>query len=500
MNLMFNRKNKFGNINAYILILSIAFISIVLSACFTTPSSEASDKVVNKGSNEQSNVRTARTPKMPFTGDGGKGITIAVPTPSLNSTSISDNWLPQFFQDRMTGDISKYSAMTVLDRSNEKLVLAEQSLSLSGNYSDNDYIKIGNLTNAKYIVAGKIQNISGRYNISFRINNTETNEIKAAFDKSYLLNDIESGLATKEAVRELLVGMGIELTDEGERSLLAVQEIDVRATAQLARGTAAAKAGNEVEALAFFTEALNSNTTKTEADRNIQNVFTVPTGASIRERANYAQTHIDKWKKIFTELNAYLDKNFLIVVYDFSVIEDKIDMSGAGSVSITVKPGVKLVPNRTALLVYKKILDEWELVRTNAENKSWVNVVKIPKVFGRHMNSPYDYAGISYIIRLGFGLYDDFGDRINKIQRQLSVYLKSTDQIIAQQKYYENAAFRNISFNNIPLKDITDTLTPKIEGIVWEQISNPQNITGFVLPVMSVAEYLQWQSTQGNTR
>jgi len=123
----------------------------------------------------------------------------------------NDAWIPQLFQDLITGDLARFSAMTVIDRSNEQMVLAEQGLSAGGNYSDNDYVRMGNLTNARYIVAGSINNVSGRYNVSFRVNNTETNEIRATFNKPYSVTDIESGLAAKEAVRELLAGMGIQL-------------------------------------------------------------------------------------------------------------------------------------------------------------------------------------------------------------------------------------------------------------------------------------------------
>jgi hypothetical protein len=138
-------------------------------------------------------------------------------------------------------DLARYSAMTVLDRLNESLVLAEQELSASGNYSDDDYIAMGRLTNAKYIVAGAIQRLSGRYSVSFRINDTETNAIRASFNKQYGAEDIESGLAAKETVREVLAGLGVELTHEGERQLLAVQQVPVRAQVNRARGMAAEK-------------------------------------------------------------------------------------------------------------------------------------------------------------------------------------------------------------------------------------------------------------------
>jgi hypothetical protein len=107
--------------------------------------------------------------------------------------------------------------------------------------------------------------------VSFRINNTETNEIKASFNKPYPLNDIETGFATKEAVLELLAGMGIELTEEGKKSLLSVVPVEARATAQLAKGMAAEKSGNDVEALSFFIQVVESRPGMKEAENHIQN-------------------------------------------------------------------------------------------------------------------------------------------------------------------------------------------------------------------------------------
>jgi TolB-like protein len=274
-----------------------------------------------------------------YTGDGGRGIVIAVPAPVMRNVTANDGWMPQLFQDLITGDLARFSAMTVIDRSNEQMVIAEQNLSASGNYSDNDYVRMGNLTNARYIVVGSIQNISGRYNVSFRINNTETNEIRATFNKAYSPSDIETGLAAKEAVRELLRGMGIRLTATGERTLLTVQAVEARATTQLARGMAAAKSDNIVQALAFLSDALESNTTRAEANRNIQSFFTaIPTG-SIRERANFAIAQKEKWQKIFTDLDLYLYGNLPIFIYDFSAVEDRINIS-SNSVSLTIRPGI----------------------------------------------------------------------------------------------------------------------------------------------------------------
>jgi len=61
-----------------------------------------------------------------YTGDGGKGIVIAVPAPVMPNPTAQDNWAPQVLQDLLTGFIARCSAMTVVDRSNQDLAVAEQ--------------------------------------------------------------------------------------------------------------------------------------------------------------------------------------------------------------------------------------------------------------------------------------------------------------------------------------------------------------------------------------
>jgi hypothetical protein len=196
--------------------------------------------------------------------------------------------MPQLFQDLITGDLARFSAMTILDRTNESLVIAEQKLSETGFYSDDGFSEFGNLTNAQYIVAGNIQNTGNGYTVTFRINKVATNEIRSSFTGRYGSEDITNGKAAKEVVRELLLGMGVELTDQGERLLFEEPYADIRGAHQLARGMAAEKSGNIVEALAFFSGALDADATKAEAGRHIQSFFGDIATANIQERINYA--------------------------------------------------------------------------------------------------------------------------------------------------------------------------------------------------------------------
>jgi len=480
-------------------LVSLAFLSF-LSSCETlnaasqSANNSTSSASVAPSQNANSPASSAAAPsaavaavpaaqqqaKIPYSGDGGKGITIAVPRPVMQNSTRADNWMPQLFQDLLTGDLAKFSAMKVIDRANEQMVLAEQNNSASGNYSDDDYIKIGNLTNAQYIVAGNIQNVSGRYNVSFRINNTETNEIKATFNKAYPIGDIETGFAAKEAVKELLAGMGVTLTEAGEESLLVIQQVEVRATTYLAKGMAEEKKGSDVEALAFYLQALESNPRMNEAEKHIQSFATMPLGASIRERANHAQLQIDRWNKIFNDLELYVRTNIPICVYDFSIVEEKINVS-YNRVELTLKPGRKIVPNRTVLLVYKTVFDNWNKEQNKPENKDWVGNVKIKL-------SRIDI----FYYTFDCGIYDDYGDRIaschnyNAMAPQANIKFSRTDQVIAQHKYFDDEKFVPVPCS-VPLNKVTDTLTPKIERVYY--MWNNRRID---IPFMSVSEWQTW--------
>jgi hypothetical protein len=486
-----------------------AVIAVLYISCTTIPlhQQNADRNIVPQSSNtsqtgQERQIKNQRDGNngniAPYIGDGGKGITIVVPAPVFQNPSTSDTWIPQLFQDAITGDLVRYSAMTVIDRANEQLILAEQSISASGNYSDDDYVRMGNLTNAHYIVAGKIIKMAGSYSVSFRINQTETNEIKTAFDKTYPLRDIETGLASKEAVRELLAGMGIQLTETGEKSLLAIQETKTRASAQLAKGMAAEKNGDLVEALAHFTEAVEADSNMLEASIHIQNFSGAVPAGNIRERAEWELTQKQKWEKIFEDLKVYIREKLPIFIYDFSVVEDTFD-SRSKKVAITVSPGVKVVPNRTVLSVYKTVLDTWFHIRGMEENKEWVKNVR----FGGTLSTPPESYNLYFEYTAEIGLYDDYGDRIANFHwygRAPSLYCRylyegrqdSSFQVVAQHKYFTDTKFVKITCK-VPLDKITETITPQIESIYYSTDNARRRVT---YSAFSVTEWQEWLASQ----
>jgi hypothetical protein len=501
-------------------IFTLIAVFTALAACTGTPASDSTPSDTgNEGkakntTNEEKPSSARNAPEPLFTGNGGKGLVIAVPAPAISGCSQSDNWMPQLFQDLITADLARYSSMTVLDRLNESLVLAEQQLSASGNYSDSDYISIGHLTNAKYITVGNILGVSGRYLITFRINDTTTIEIQASFSKQYSREDIESGLAAKEAVLELLAGLGIELTAIGKQQLLARQENTVRAQVKLAQGMASEKNDSLVESLAYFFEALNADQGMKEASQHIQNFAQGLPGNSIRERANWAIAQKEKWEKVFNDLVDYVDNNLLIAIYDFSTIEDQFNARN-NTVDITVKPGVKIISDSMVLTVWKFILDQWDSIKNKEENKSWANslTVKSPLI------SRWAGGSAPEDIRRGIGkdplttdrsyyaiinLYDDIGIRISQNAVRLSrgvIKYEINLQILPQERYFNAAPFQPVTFVRVKISDITDNLSAGVYSIAYGLIyaSDGLSLLSGSSPygavparIMSKSEYDAW--------
>jgi hypothetical protein len=477
------------------ILISCSTSSVISNTTSITSTEQNQSSESSAGQSSVSgNTASQRVNEPIYRGDGGKGITIVIPAPAMRNVTGIDDWMPLFFQDRITGDFAKFSAMTVIDRLNEQMILAEQNLSLSGNYSDNDYIRIGNLTNAQFLVAGNIQNISGQYNVSFRINNTETNEIRASFSKQYGIENIESGFAAREAIIELLAGMGIEFTETGERQLRSIQPNQVRSQIRLAHGITSEKNNNEIESLMYFYQALNADSGMREASQHIQNFSQDFSGTSIRERAEWATTQKARWEKIFDDLASYVNENLLIVIYDFSKISDRFNAS-TNTVNLTITPGIKLIPDRTVLNVWKTVIDEWERTRRLEENRSWANSVSI-----RRTNVNRDIKTMlgmddGYTYQPTIELYDSDGIRIANLNASLPLTIRYRNdlQILPQNRYFNNTPFREVKSLAIKTSDITDNLSAKVVNI-----KSPNDMGGRIIParILSINEWEEWLRKQ----
>jgi hypothetical protein len=145
--------------------------------------------------------------------------------------------------------------------------------------------------------------------------------------------------------------------------------------------------------------------------------------------------------------------------------------------------------------VYKTVADNWRQIRGRQENQDWVRDVRIPQF------SNYYFVHSKYTYRYRVGLYDDYGDRVAVFNSELSISFNRYDEeitVIAQHRYYDNTRFQEIQFT-VPLDDVTDNMTPRIDQIVItpDEYIGPRTAAAF--PSMTVAEWREWLSQNNST-
>jgi WD40 repeat protein len=257
-----------------------------------------------------------------YTGNGGSNIRLAVLAPEVQGDVPS--YLPMYIQGLLNNNINKFSKIVLIDRQNLNRIIAEQNLAANGRYSDNDFVRIGNLTNTQYFLFGTIQKLSGnRYSLQLSVTEASTGVRKANFMKDGTAAQFEgSGAVINEAAAELLEQMGVQLTAAGKKALLAGNTLTVLAETGLARGITAQAGGAEVAALFNFAQAATFDPSQLEALSRLSNISTNISGGSISQRITLDIQARDKWLEVFKEtFRFFSDHPPFEIVFDPNLIQ-----------------------------------------------------------------------------------------------------------------------------------------------------------------------------------
>jgi len=265
-------------------------------------------------------------------GDGGKGIKIAVLEPTGRGLSATEQYIPSMIQSSITGDFNRYSAMTIVDRQNLEKILVEQRHSLSGDYSDDDYISIGKLTNTRYILAGSLTKTASAFILELAVTDAESGERKASYPpKAVSPFALENLSAIKEATAELLKQLGVELTNTGFQALNSTVNIaQVKAETALAKGIEAQKQGTVVEALSYFIQANNYNTGLAEAANRMNILAANITSGNIGLDTRNDIAWRREWVKRLQETETFFSTSLkepqpFYIVYSTDIKQGKVD-------------------------------------------------------------------------------------------------------------------------------------------------------------------------------
>ena len=317
--------------------MSLLALFLILSGLSWAAESKKKETKTNQS------AKTSETSGSYWTGDGGKNLKLAVLEPTGKGLSPNEQWMLSLVQGSITGDFNKYSAMTVIDRQNLEKILAQQTESLSGNYSDDDFISIGKLTNARYILVGSISKTATSYMFELSVSDVQTGERKASYPpKSVSPAALENLSAVKEASADILAQLGVKLTDAGIKELKQpVAVVQVQAQTALARGITAQRQGTEVAALSYYFQAAAYDPSLMEAASRSSilnaNISSGNIGDNVRNDIQWRKD----WVARLTETEQYFDSfnKTVSMPYTLFYVSDEIKQGAVNYQNETVIMG-----------------------------------------------------------------------------------------------------------------------------------------------------------------
>jgi len=237
--------NKFYGITILFILLSFP--------CWAGGNKDNKQEIPATASETPQTLPTTASPY--WTGDGGKGINLGILVPESQNLNIDRSYLPAMVQGVLVANVSKYSAISVLDRVSLDKVIAE---TLDPTYEDNvDIVRLGHVAHVGNMMTGKIIQTSTGYTLQINVTDTTPNaRTIASYSATCTVATLDDHTAIQKASQELLTQMGVQLTDKAKNELNTVNSQQaITAQTALARGITAQRQGTEVAALSYFFQA-----------------------------------------------------------------------------------------------------------------------------------------------------------------------------------------------------------------------------------------------------
>jgi TolB-like protein len=281
-----------------------------------------------------------------FDGDGGKGKRLAILVPEGKNLSAAEAYLTTLVQGVFVTDLSKYSAMSVLDRQNLEKVLEETEGGIYKNAED--YIHIGEIANVGYALTGSLTKTASGFALQVQIVDTATDgSTVASYSGACTAGELDNFTGVKKASLDLLAQMEVRLTPKGREELLgAGSEQSSKAEAALAKGITSGKSGTEVQTLAYYYQAAAIDPSLAEAASRVSvmsaNISSGNIGANVRNDMAWR----DAWVARLTETEDFFrEYNKTPPSYDL-VYSTDVQTGAANYANRTVELsfGIELLP------------------------------------------------------------------------------------------------------------------------------------------------------------
>ncbi|GHU59380.1 hypothetical protein FACS189444_4570 [Spirochaetia bacterium] len=426
-----------------------------------------------------------------YTGNGGKGTSLAILTPEGKNLTPAEAYLTTLVQSVFVGDISKFTAISVLDRQSLEKVLRENE---SGIYAEGqDFAELGEIAGQDYYLSGMLTKTASGFALQIQVTDTRTGMIKASYSGSCTAGELDNFTGIKKASLDLLDQMGVQLTAKGRAELTGTgtqQSID--AETALARGIAAQRSGSgartTIETMYYLYEAQSYDPALLEASQRLSAIqagfqviekpailqsATVSTGnigadarneiqryqaqtayeAAVREQNIQYQNELKAQRQELIALllaceDFYTEHPPFEIWYDPNIESGNLNYTAS---TIDLNFYIATVPAASGMDMLKTIEEnlrnlEKTMDKVGAEKQQWTLDKWQDQRLGRTFS-------------IDVALSDDQG----KVISRSSIYLKNNlrDGDILRPV----AAVGNVVFNNVGVNDITDKLVLTITNV-----------------------------------
>jgi TolB-like protein len=246
-----NRKGVLNmKINGFCITAFLTGALFLVTACNSEPAVQSASAGAGAAS-----VQSAPS-SLFYTGDGGKGMSIAILPLKDSGLTADQDYLPTTVQSEFVSNFRGYSAIEVLDRVQINNVYRE--FEASGLYEDNveaamDY---GHMMPTDYLMDGTITKTATGYALQIQITQSISKMTAASYSKSCTFVELDNFTGIRRASLDLLQQMGIQLTARTRTELdgaARAQTVDAQ-TAD-AKGYTADRGGRTAEAAIYYTQA-----------------------------------------------------------------------------------------------------------------------------------------------------------------------------------------------------------------------------------------------------
>jgi hypothetical protein len=293
---------------------------------------KTSDKSVSESIVTQGTQSAPGMPKAPvqpnplYTGNGGKGISIAILAPKATGLTENQDYIPALVQGEFVSNFSGYSALSVMDRENLDNVYDEL---LSGYYDDSNEagLDLGHLTSTDYLMNGTITKTATGYALQMQITKTTDKMTAASYSGTCTFAELDNLSGIRRVSLDLLQKMGVELTDIAKTDLTGAAKANhVNAQTALAQGITAQQGGTVVEALSYYYQAAAFDPSLLEAASRASVISATISSGNIGENVRNDIQRRREWLKILEEAENYFKEHLpWEIIYHPALNQGNID-------------------------------------------------------------------------------------------------------------------------------------------------------------------------------